>query len=91
MSITFFTRSNDGQVHDHFESIESALQYFLSDDGYRLDFLFPDGRSLYIHRAEFDEDEKVGPYHVAASKVLYFDATQNHDNVIQVLFGNNNV
>jgi hypothetical protein len=67
------------------------LQYFLSDDGYRLDFLFPDGRSLYIHRAEFDEDEKVGPYHVAASKVLYFDATQNHDNVIQVLFGNNNV
>ena len=42
-------------------------------------------------KAEFDEDEKVGPYHLAASKVLYFDATQNHDNVIQVLFGNNNV
>ena len=60
MSMNYITRSNDGQVHDHFESIESALQYFLSDDGYRLDFLFPDGRSLYIHRAEFDEDEKVG-------------------------------
>jgi hypothetical protein len=91
MSLNYITRSNDGQVHDHFESIESALQYFLSDDGYRLDFLFPDGRTLYIHRAEFDQDEKLGPYHVAASKVLYFDATQNHDNVIQVLFGNNNV
>jgi hypothetical protein len=91
MTLNYITRSNDGQVHDHFESIESALEYFLSDDGYRLDFLFSDGRSLYIHRAEFDQDEKLGSYDVALSKVLYYNAKQNDNNVIQVLFGSNNV
>jgi hypothetical protein len=91
MTLNYMTRSNDGQVHDHFESIESALDYFLSDDGYRLDFLFSDGRSLYIHRAEFDQDEKLGSYNVALSKVLYYNAKENDNNVIQVLFGSNNV
>ena len=91
MTLNYITRSNDGQVHDHFDSIESALEYFLSDDGYRLDFLFSDGRTLYIHRAEFDQDQKLGSYDVALSKVLYYNAKQSDNNVIQVLFGSNNV
>jgi hypothetical protein len=89
MNITYYTRSNEGVIHDHFESIESALEYFLKEDGYRLDFQFSDGRTLHFYRSEFDE--KTGPYHVAQSKVLYFDATQNQDNVIQVFFGNTHV
>ena len=87
MNIYYTTRSNEGLIHDHFDNIQSALEYFLSEEGYRLDFNFSDGRIIHIHRAEFDDNEKVGPYHTALAKVLYFDATQNHDNVIQVLFG----
>ena len=40
MSITFFTRSDDGQVHDHFEDLSSALEYFISESGYRLEIKY---------------------------------------------------
>lgn len=90
----YSTRSNDGAIHDHFESIESALEYFLADDGYRFDIHFPDGRTLYIHRAEFDEDKQKSTlfnfvnYHKAESKIVYHNPISNHlSNVVQLHFG----
>ena len=97
MSITFFTRSNDGQVHDHFEDLSSALEYFISESGYRLDFCMPDGRILFIHRGEYGEDipqEKLDHpawknYLQAISKVLLYNPSQvinTNDNVVHVDF-----
>jgi hypothetical protein len=95
MSIQFTTRSNEGQIHDHFNNIESALEYFISDSGYRLDFHFPDGKVLYIHRGEYGDEipeEKVNHpafrnYLQALSKVLlYVPDNLITDNVISVDF-----
>ena len=54
--INFTTRTNEGQVHDHFADLQSALDYFISDSGYRLDFHLPDGQILYVYRGEYGED-----------------------------------
>ena len=54
MFIAYSTRSNDGQTSDH-SDIQSALEDFISDSGYRLDFNFEDGRVLYIHRSEYGD------------------------------------
>lgn len=96
MTITFYTRSNDGQVHDHFEDLSSALEYFISDTGYRIDFIFPDGRILFIHRSEYwdeisDKDIKTFSetnYSLALAKVMLFNSNpqSNNDNVIKVNF-----
>jgi hypothetical protein len=79
-TIVFATRSNDGVVQEH-PSLNDALESFISQDGYRLDFLFPDGRILYIHRGEYGEDVDspfndhpvFNGYNIANAKVLMFD------------------
>jgi hypothetical protein len=95
MFITYSTRSNDGQTSDHFD-IESALEYFISDSGYRLDFHFEDGRVLYIHRAEYGDEipeEKINHpafknYSQALAKVLlYAPNSTQANNVVHVNFG----
>lgn len=94
----FHTRDNNGQVHDHFTDLEEALSYFLSPDGYRLDFSFPDGSVLYIHRAEFGEnipEEKANHpswsnYLLANAGVMYHNPhlssedIKNKNNVVQL-------
>jgi hypothetical protein len=95
MSIIYTTRSNEGQIHDHFNNVESALEYFISDSGYRLDFHFPDGRILYIHRGEYNDDipeTKVDHpvfknHSQALAKVLMYNPdTVVSDNVIHLDF-----
>lgn len=79
-NIVFATRSNDGIVQEH-PSLYDALEAFTADDGYRLDFLFPDGRVLYIHRAPYGEDipeeKMIHPawdhYKEAVAKVLLYN------------------
>lgn len=97
-TIVFGTRSNDGVVQEH-PSLNDALETFIAEDGYRLDFLFPDGRILYIHRAEYGEDiseEKTNhpaykDYYQAVAKVLLYDPHKTPDlkspnNVVYVDF-----
>lgn len=95
MLITYSTRSNEGQTSDH-SNIESALEYFISDSGYRLDFNFEDGRVLYIHRSEYEDqisEEKINHpsfknYSQALAKVLmYCPKSDDTKNVVQVNFG----
>ena len=95
MFITYSTRSNDGQTADY-SNIEHALEAFISNSGYRLDFHFEDGRILYIHRAEYGDgipEEKLDHpayknYFQALAKVLmYTPKSANTDNVIHVNFG----
>lgn len=79
-NIVFGTRTNDGYVQEH-PSLNDALEAFMSQDGYRIDFLFPDGRVLYIHRSEYGEDVDspfndhpvFNGYNIANAKVLMFD------------------
>jgi len=79
-NIIFATRSNDGLVQEH-SSLSDALESFVSQDGYRIDFLLPDGRILYIHRSEYGEDidfpltdhPVFNGYNLANAKVLLFD------------------
>ena len=91
MFITYSTRSNDGQTADHF-NIQNALEAFISDSGYRLDFHFQDGRVLYIHRGEYgdeipDHHPAFKNYSEALAKVLlYTPSFNNTDNVIHVNF-----
>lgn len=47
--MNIYTRSDGGVIKEHL-NIESAMEHFVSDDGYRIDFIFPDGRSVYIRR-----------------------------------------
>ena len=87
-NIIFGTRSNDGIVIEH-----SSL-----NDGYRIDFIFPDKRILFIYRAEYNEDipeEKVNHpayanYFQSVAKVLLYDPDKSlqpvPDNVIKVDF-----
>jgi hypothetical protein len=101
MYIEYATRSNDGVISQH-PSLEQALEFFLADDGYRLDFIFPDGRVMYIHRAEYGDgiDEESGfdhptfaNYSIALAKVLYYHPNtktrdnDSDDNVLYVKFG----
>ena len=95
MFITYSTRSNDGLTADY-SNIEHALEAFISDSGYRLDFHFEDGRILYIHRAEYGDgipEEKLDHpayknYFQALAKVLmYTPNSTNTDNVVHVNFG----
>lgn len=95
MFITYSTRSNDGQTADY-SNIENALEAFISNSGYRLDFHFKDGRILYIHRAEYGDgipEEKLDHpayknYFQALAKVLMYTPNSNNtDNVIHVNFG----
>jgi len=96
MFITYSTRSNDGLTADHL-NIEHALESFISDSGYRLDFHFEDGRILYVHRGEYGDEipeEKINHpvfnnYSQALAKVLLYDpnASLNFNNVVHVNFG----
>ncbi len=88
-NITYYTRSNEGVIHDHFDSIESALEYFLSEEGYRLDIQMPKGEILYFYRDTFQENSFS--FQVAESKILYYknNETNNTSNVIAVDFLNN--
>lgn len=95
MFITYSTRSNDGQTADY-SNIEHALEAFISNSGYRLDFHFEDGRILYIHRAEYGDgipQEKLDHpayknYFQALAKVLmYTPNSSSTDNVVHVNFG----
>lgn len=99
----FATRTNYGQVDDHFDNLEQAISYFLSEDGYRLDFIFPDGRTLYVHRGEYNDDipeERINHpawtnYLLANAGIMYYNPGKNIEsskttNVISVKFGSNN-
>jgi hypothetical protein len=95
MFIAYSTRSNDGQTSDH-SDIQSALEDFISDSGYRLDFNFEDGRVLYIHRSEYGDEiskENINHpsfknYSQALAKVLmYHPKSDDTNNVVQVNFG----
>jgi hypothetical protein len=85
-NIIFATRSNDGVVMEH-PSLNDALEAFMADDGYRLDFLFPEGKVLFIHRAEYNEDipeEKINHpayknYYQANAKVMLYDPHKTSD------------
>ena len=85
VNIFFTTRSNDGEYCEH-TTIESALEQFISSEGYRLDFHFKDGRSLSVYRSDFNEefDEKtIAMYSKinvfpAKSQVMYF-ASKNQE------------
>lgn len=84
--ITLATRSQDGVCEQH-ATIEKALESFLSPEGYRLDFLYPNGASLYIYRGEYNEGDHIqGLLHpvfsnvlAAEGKIMYYDP----DNKIQ--------
>lgn len=86
----YYTRSNEGVIHDHFHSIESALEYFLSEDGYRLDIQISKDEIVYFYRDEF-KDQSMS-FHAANSKILYYNNNQTTDNsnVVVVDFVNNN-
>jgi hypothetical protein len=79
-NIIFGTRSNDGVTQEH-PSLNDALETFMADDGYRIDFIFPDGKVLYIHRAEYGEDidfpyndhPSFKNYNIANAKVLVYN------------------
>lgn len=85
-NIIFGTRSNDGYVQQH-SSLNDALESFIAQDGYRLDFLFPDGKVLYIHRSDYDEDttdDKLNHpayknYSLALAKVLLYTPSSTND------------
>lgn len=87
-TILFATRTNDGVVAEH-PSLNDALESFMSKDGYRLDFIFPDGRVLYIHRAEYGEDVDspfsdhpvFNGYNIANAKVLMYDPNTKSQDV----------
>lgn len=88
-TIVFGTRSNDGVVQEH-PSLNDALESFMAQDGYRIDFIFPDGRVLYIHRAEYGEDidspfndhPVFNGYNIANAKVLMYDNRTKPKDVI---------
>jgi len=95
----FSTRSVDG-ITQEYTSIDKALENFLSSDGYRLDFNFPDGRVLFVHRGEYGDDipeEKLNHpayknFKQAVSKVLYYlpdgiPEDKDNSNVIHLDFG----
>ena len=97
--IQYATRSNDGLTQEH-PSLEQALEFFTAPDGYRIDFIYPDGKVLHIHRAEYGDDidspysdhPTFSNYHIANAKILFYNPTtkpqeNNSDNVLFVEFG----
>lgn len=86
VNIFYTTRSADGQYEEH-TTIESALEQFVSSEGYRLDFHFKDGRSLSIYRSDYNEDfddKTINLYSQsnilpAKSQVMYFNSKNNND------------
>lgn len=95
-TILFSTRSNDGVVEEH-SSLNNALETFINEDGYRLDFHFPDGRVLYIYRGDYGDDIEspysdhptFSLYDIAKSKVMFYDPNKvltTTDNVVHVNF-----
>lgn len=96
--IKYATRSNEGVCQEH-PSLEQALEFFTAPDGYRLDFLYPDGRVLYIHRGDYGDDIEspfsdhptFAHYNIANAKVLFYDPNSKidtlQDNIIHVKFG----
>lgn len=96
-TIVFATRSNDGLVLQH-SSLNDALESFMFDDGYRLDFCFPDGKILHIYRGQYGEDipqDKLNHpayknYLQAIAQVLLYDPNNSlqpvPNNVIKVNF-----
>jgi hypothetical protein len=92
-TILFSTRSNDGIVNEY-SSLNDALESFIADDGYRIDFHFIDGRSLSIYRSEYNEDfddKTVKLYSQsnvlpAKSQVMYFNAHNNNDEYNNVVY-----
>lgn len=89
-NLYYYTRSNEGVIHDHFHSIESALEYFLSEDGYRLDIQISKDEIVHFYRDTF-KDEPMS-FQAADSKILYYNNNQNSNdsNVVVVDFLNNN-
>ncbi len=87
-NILFATRSNDG-VTQEYPSLNDALEAFMAEDGYRIDFLLPDGKILYIHRADYNEDiespYKDHPmfkgYDIANAKVMLYNPQANPQEV----------
>ena len=98
-TIQFSTRNNEGIVAQH-PSLHEALEAFVQQDGYRLDFYFPDKRILHIYRDEFQDPTVNGSkslhpafanYFESLSKVLYYNpdasfASTDNSNVIHVDF-----
>jgi hypothetical protein len=96
VNIFFTTRSNDGEYCEH-TTIESALEQFVSSEGYRLDFHFKDGRTLSVYRSEYNEDfddktiklysqSNVLP---AKSQVMYFNAISSNDEYTNLVYLDN--
>ena len=92
-TILFATRTNDGVIVEH-PSLNDALEAFMAEDGYRIDFIFPDGRVLYIHRAEYGDDVDspfndhpvFNGYNIANAKVLMYDnRTKSQDTLSNVV------
>jgi hypothetical protein len=48
-------RSHSGEVLEY-DSIDTAIQSFITDDGYRLSFFMNDGTELHIRKAEYTQD-----------------------------------
>lgn len=92
-TILFATRTNDGVIVEH-PSLNDALEAFMAEDGYRIDFIFPDGRVLYIHRAEYGDDVDspfndhpvFSGYNIANARVLMYDnRTKSQDTLSNVV------
>lgn len=97
--LLYGTRSQESETQDY-DNFEQALEHFLSDDGYRLDIILKDNRSVHFYRSPFDEDlsdskfnhPAFNGYHLATAKVNYYNPQKSFDldNVIQVCFGEKN-
>ena len=97
--ILYGTRSQESETQDY-DNFEHALEHFLSEDGYRLDIIFKDNKSVHFYRSPFGEDisepkfnhPAFDGYHLANAKVTYYNPQKSHDtnNVIKVRFGENN-
>lgn len=78
----FATRNNEGVISKH-KTVEQAIQAFLSEEGYRLDFLLDDESVLHVFRDEFQEDEGPLPgYSKADSKLVAFIPTKKVDSIV---------
>jgi len=96
VNIFFTTRSNDGEYCEH-TTIESALEQFVSSEGYRLDFHFKDGRTLSVYRSDFNEDfdeETLSMYSQmnvfpAKSQVMYFASKSEKDEYTNLVYLDN--
>lgn len=96
--LLYGTRSQESQTQDY-DNFEEALEHFLSDDGYRLDIILKDNKSVHFYRSPFGEDipepkfnhPAFNGYHLANAKVTYYNPQKidNPSNIIKVQFGEN--